>query len=367
MTEINKPGRVIHKHDTEENWLKAVNFIPKQAEIVVYDIDSSHDYERFKIGDGVTNVNDLPFSSEPVQSDYAENDEYSSAYIKNRLFGDFKTEEIDITGGLRTTFSWFSYVGPSTTCLLKRASYAITLQPGEFNIGDNIKVITDNGIIEGPIELGFDETGAQIYYVGEVYLSSDSSQSSFTYEKIMNYSGDELTPRACGLSWSYNSTPPSSVFCYGLSSVTIESILINSSITKLSSEYTTYSKSYVLDYAAKTIAIDNKSDYYNIVNTGSNLNVSIDDSVPDGVIKYLNIKNVNEISFNLSSDDLCPVSLNGETLTTLAQVANRIDGTNSICLQIIIDRFYDKERSTSYKAKWNILGYRLPKAEDYLF
>ena len=54
-------GRFTQKHDIEENWKKAINFIPKQAEIIVYDIDDTHDYVRKKIGDGVTKVNDLPF------------------------------------------------------------------------------------------------------------------------------------------------------------------------------------------------------------------------------------------------------------------------------------------------------------------
>lgn len=62
MSEKTIPSRIIHKHDTEENWLKAVNFTPKQGEIIIYDIDDNHEYERFKIGDGVTNVNILPFS-----------------------------------------------------------------------------------------------------------------------------------------------------------------------------------------------------------------------------------------------------------------------------------------------------------------
>jgi hypothetical protein len=37
------------------------NFIPKQGELIVYDIDSNYSYERLKIGDGVQNVNALPF------------------------------------------------------------------------------------------------------------------------------------------------------------------------------------------------------------------------------------------------------------------------------------------------------------------
>jgi hypothetical protein len=61
MTEKNIKSRIIHKHDTEADWLKS-RLIPKQGEIVVYDIDENHNYERFKIGDGKTNVNALPFA-----------------------------------------------------------------------------------------------------------------------------------------------------------------------------------------------------------------------------------------------------------------------------------------------------------------
>lgn len=55
------PGRLILKHDIESNWNRAVTFIPKQGEIVIYDIDDNHTYERFKIGDGKTLVGQLPF------------------------------------------------------------------------------------------------------------------------------------------------------------------------------------------------------------------------------------------------------------------------------------------------------------------
>lgn len=53
--------RVVQKHATESNWAKAINFIPLQGEIIVYDIDENYNYERIKIGDGVQNVNILPF------------------------------------------------------------------------------------------------------------------------------------------------------------------------------------------------------------------------------------------------------------------------------------------------------------------
>lgn len=54
--------RIINKHDTEANWKKATGFIPKQGELIIYDKDSTYNYERFKIGDGSTVVSSLPFA-----------------------------------------------------------------------------------------------------------------------------------------------------------------------------------------------------------------------------------------------------------------------------------------------------------------
>lgn len=62
MSEKNIKSRIIHKHDYESNWLKAVNFVPMQGELVIYDPDDMYFYSRFKIGDGISNINDLPFS-----------------------------------------------------------------------------------------------------------------------------------------------------------------------------------------------------------------------------------------------------------------------------------------------------------------
>lgn len=50
--------RMQQKHDISENWAKAENFSPLIGEIIVYD-----DLNKFKIGDGKTNVNDLPFAN----------------------------------------------------------------------------------------------------------------------------------------------------------------------------------------------------------------------------------------------------------------------------------------------------------------
>lgn len=80
--EKNMNTRIIHKHDIEANWEKAINFIPKQGEIIIYDIDANYNYERFKIGDGITTVNNLLFITS--QADWNQNDEFALDYIKNK-------------------------------------------------------------------------------------------------------------------------------------------------------------------------------------------------------------------------------------------------------------------------------------------
>lgn len=81
MAQLNNV-RVQHKHETEENWKKAVNFIPLMAEIIVYETDSIHTQARLKIGDGKTLINDLPFYGEKkelVWGDFTNNTINSSS------------------------------------------------------------------------------------------------------------------------------------------------------------------------------------------------------------------------------------------------------------------------------------------------
>lgn len=57
-------ARIVNMHDVEERWNQAVTFVPRAGELIVYDADAQHNYSRFKVGDGVTSVVDLPFSME---------------------------------------------------------------------------------------------------------------------------------------------------------------------------------------------------------------------------------------------------------------------------------------------------------------
>ena len=72
MTEKTSKTRMQQKHDIEANWIKAGNsknpFVPLAGEIIVYDADEKYSYQRFKIGDGITAVTNLPFAGAPEKS-----------------------------------------------------------------------------------------------------------------------------------------------------------------------------------------------------------------------------------------------------------------------------------------------------------
>ncbi len=79
--------RIIHKHDTEENWLKAENFIPLKGELIIYDIDTSYQYSRMKIGDGMTNVNLLPFINFNSGGSDDTNDYATKEWVEELILG----------------------------------------------------------------------------------------------------------------------------------------------------------------------------------------------------------------------------------------------------------------------------------------
>lgn len=77
-------SRIILKHDIEENWNKATNFVPMLGEIIIYDADAEHNYERIKVGDGRNIVNNLSFINDALREELINNNmlEVSSAEIE---------------------------------------------------------------------------------------------------------------------------------------------------------------------------------------------------------------------------------------------------------------------------------------------
>lgn len=138
--EKNTNARIQQKHDIEANWKKAVNFIPKAGELIVYDADENCDYSRVKVGDGVTKVGNLEFvkaSGYVVQKDAPsdtsviwvdtdDNSKEDSLEIKESIiaeygaiYSSFPTEEQILTMPNRTYFN----VRTSSEESVKLASY----------------------------------------------------------------------------------------------------------------------------------------------------------------------------------------------------------------------------------------------------
>ena len=68
MEEKRFKARFTPKGDTEANWNRAVGFVPLDKEIIIYKADNTYSVPRIKIGDGVTAVQELPFSGADMEA-----------------------------------------------------------------------------------------------------------------------------------------------------------------------------------------------------------------------------------------------------------------------------------------------------------
>lgn len=100
-------ARIKLKSDTEANWqlLAASNesegFIPLNGEIIIYSPDNTHSYSRLKVGDGIQNVNDLPFidsgtvdGEDEFISKYASTNNFPQPGSSHKLYIDLSTKSI---------------------------------------------------------------------------------------------------------------------------------------------------------------------------------------------------------------------------------------------------------------------------------
>lgn len=104
MPDVRLKTRIQNKYKTLNEWneIAAGDFIPLKGE-VCYAVDEDQLYQ--KIGNGITDFTQLDWlKSQSVQSDHAENNEQSAAYIKNRL-GYAYEKELSVEEGLLGTLS----------------------------------------------------------------------------------------------------------------------------------------------------------------------------------------------------------------------------------------------------------------------
>ena len=56
--------RMVQKHGTFEEWEDTEDFIPLKGELIIYTDGAGREpIPRFKVGDGVTTVQELPFAT----------------------------------------------------------------------------------------------------------------------------------------------------------------------------------------------------------------------------------------------------------------------------------------------------------------
>lgn len=146
MSEKTFNSRIIHKHDIEANWLKATNFTPKQGEIIVYDIDDTYSYERFKIGDGKTLVTALPFAND---------NKVDKVSGKGLSTNDYTTTEKDKLAGIAT--------GANKTVVDTALSSSST-NPVQNKVVN--QAISDLNALVGDTTVSEQIEAAQIVYVG---------------------------------------------------------------------------------------------------------------------------------------------------------------------------------------------------------
>lgn len=134
--------RVQHKRDVEANWLKAKNFTPLEGELIIYEIDAAHKTPRFKIGDGSTKVNDLPFFNAANLATMGKDSFSAGAGV--RLSG--QTFEIDVIGTIGpidlSTLSIYSNVSAGATSIQIKSTSLITKE-----LFDKLQETEYNGII----------------------------------------------------------------------------------------------------------------------------------------------------------------------------------------------------------------------------
>ena len=184
-------GRIALKHDLEINWQNAAarsNFTPNPGEVIIYDPDENHAQARIKIGDGVRNVEELPFHAGSWND------------LSDKPFGETNPIEITWDGVIGDNFviqEWAGfgdyYLGDygitdytqllGSTVKLGDDTYTLDYcEPPEYTDGyyelksneesyAKVRLVTENNADNWPI-------GVYFYYTPDTYVSYLKTNSS---------------------------------------------------------------------------------------------------------------------------------------------------------------------------------------------
>lgn len=143
--------RFQQKRDIEANWKKAKNFVPLDGELIIYETDPAHSTPRFKVGDGVTKINDLAFFDAKNIVVFGENSSGSgwgeSILSKTYTIGSLTVGPLDNLEGLEAQAA----NAGATTLTLQVKNQGLTLASVLYEL---LGQLIDNGFNGGVIEIG---------------------------------------------------------------------------------------------------------------------------------------------------------------------------------------------------------------------
>ena len=140
--------RIQNKHDIPENWARAT-FIPLPGELIIYDdhyFDASGnkivvaDAIKYKIGDGVTAINDLPFV---VKEDTTGDVKLSDQFTITKDFGYYTldgaaSKKVGTAGQSLHQFLQGAFAAEDKTIFSTSPSCSISMSGGSAEIGSTI-------------------------------------------------------------------------------------------------------------------------------------------------------------------------------------------------------------------------------------
>lgn len=311
-------GRIVNKHDVEANWIKAVNFIPRQGEIIVYDVDENYNYERFKIGNGTNVVSTLPFSTDSLKEDI----ESQISGLSDLIGDDSVSEQIDNAISTHK----HNYYG---VCATAAGTAAKTVQIDGFELVEGAMVIVkfDNSNSASNPTLNVSGTGAKpMYRYGTTAISTGTTTTGWYADSIQMFVYD-------GTGWIrdyWNNTTYS-----------------NASL----------GQAYVIcSTAAETVAKTADSSSY-ALNTGGIVSVKFENDVPAGATLNINNKGAKAIYYRGAgiTDDVIKA---GDTATFIYTTYYHL---------IAIDKISNDPESITNETIDTICGGAIEYAEDVIF
>lgn len=346
-------ARIALKHSTEVDWQKAINFIPLAGEIIIYDADANNPV-RYKIGDGTTNVNALPFATGTAvlyTSQALTNEQKEQARTNIGAISVADIPEVPVTsvaGKTGAVTLTKSDVGlgnvtneSKATMFASPAFTGIPTAPTAENIVDNTQIATTafvHNVVDAisPADLGLEQA---MKFLGTTTTDiSDASNidtiiiGSGTVKveagNVVLYNGYEYV--WTGSAWEQLGQEGSFV----LKSTTINGKALNNNITLTADDVDAYTKAEV------DTALSSKSD------TGHTHSLS----------------NINEVEVTTSAETVYQETLTGRADSTETNVSNFNFSTwgklnNKIITVTLNGVEYDGEHSLDYEVGKFILRF----------